>query len=135
MGWGTSGAGTCYPYLSTANTADYGPSTGSISGTEYDWGVHNPIENAGTSGTWRTLTSSEWDYLLNSRSVGKRYAKVSLSVGNNTIINGLVLFPDDYDFEDGLDCDDSRLGYASISLELWQQMEAEGAVFYRGRIK
>ena len=131
MGWGTSGAGTCYPYLSTDNTADYGPSTGSISGTEYDWGVHNPIENAGTSGTWRTLTSSEWDYLLNSRSVGKRYAKVSLSVGNNTIINGLVLFPDDYDFEDNLVCNETSLGYSSndISLGLWQQMEAEGAVF------
>ena len=131
MGWGTSGAGTCFPYLSTANTADYGPSTGSISGTEYDWGVHSPIENAGTSGTWRTLTSSEWDYLLNSRSVGKRYAKVSLSVGNNTIVNGLVLFPDDYDFEDGLVCNETSLGYSSnaISLGLWQQMEAEGAVF------
>ena len=131
MGWGTSGAGTCYPYLSTDNTADYGPSTGSISGTEYDWGVHNPIENAGTSGTWRTLTSSEWDYLLNSRSVEKRYAKVSLSVGGNAIVNGLVLFPDDYDFEDNLVCNENRLGYSSnaISLGLWQQMEAEGAVF------
>ena len=131
MGWGTSGYEDSYPWLSTIILADYGPSTGSISGTEYDWGVHNPIENAGTSGTWRTLTSSEWDYLLNSRSVGKRYAKVSLSVGNNTIVNGLVLFPDDYDFEDNLVCNETSLGYSSnaISLGLWQQMEAEGAVF------
>ena len=139
MGWGTSGYEDSYPWLSTIILADYGPSTGSISGTEYDWGVHNPIENAGTSGTWRTLTSSEWDYLLNSewdyllnsRRVEKRYAKVSLSVGNNTVVNGLVLFPDDYDFEDNLVCNENSLGYSSnaISLGLWQQMEAEGAVF------
>ena len=129
MGWGTSGVATSYPYLATRNAADYGPASGSITGTQYDWGVYNAIENAGAANTWRTLTSSEWDCLLNTRSVEKRYAKVSLPVGNNTIVNGLVLFPDYYDFEDGLDCDDSRLGYASISLELWQQMEAEGAVF------
>ena len=131
MGWGTSGYEDSYPWLSTIILADYGPASGSITGTQYDWGVYNAIENAGAANTWRTLTSSEWDYLLNSRSVGKRYAKVSLSVGNNTIINGLVLFPDDYDFEDNLVCNENSLGYSSnaISLGLWQQMEAEGAVF------
>ena len=131
MGWGTSGYGTSYPWLSTIILADYGPASGSITGTQYDWGVYNAIENAGAANTWRTLTSSEWDCLLNTRSVEKRYAKVSLSVGNNTIVNGLVLFPDDYDFEDNLVCNENRLGYSSnaISLGLWQQMEAEGAVF------
>ncbi len=131
MGWGTSGYGTSYPYLSTTNLADYGPASGSISGTQYDWGVYNAIENAGAANTWRTLTSSEWDCLLNTRNVEKRYAKVSLSVGSDNIVNGMVLFPDDYDFEDGLVCNESGLDYSSnaISLGLWQQMEAEGAVF------
>ena len=131
MGWGTSGVGTSYPYLSTRNVADYGPATGSITETQYDWGVYNAIENAGAANTWRTLTSSEWDCLLNTRSVDKRFAKVSLSVASNTIVNGMVLFPDDYDFEDGLVCNETNLGYSSnaISLGLWQQMEAEGAVF------
>ena len=131
MGWGTSGYGTSYPYLSTTNLADYGPASGSISGTQYDWGVYNAIENAGAANTWRTLTSSEWDCLLNTRNVEKRYAKVSLSVGSDNIVNGMVLFPDDYDFEDGLVCNESGLDYSSnaISLGLWQQMEAEGTVF------
>ena len=134
MGWGTSGYGTSYPWLSTTTVADYGPSTGNIAATHYDWGVHNAIEKDGAAGTWRTLTSSEWDYLLNTRSVTKRFAKVALTVGSTTV-NGLVLFPDNYNVADGLVCNQANLGYEGqensnkLSLSLWQQMEAEGAVF------
>ena len=134
MGWGTSGYGTSYPYLSTTNLADYGPATGDIATTHYDWGVHNAIEKAGAAGTWRTLTSSEWYYLLNTRSVTKRFAKVALTIGSTTV-NGLVLFPDSYNFADGLVCNQTDLEYDGqensnkLSLSLWQQMEAEGAVF------
>ena len=136
MGWGTSGYGTSYPYLSTThNLAVYGPATGDIATTHYDWGVHNAIEKAGVAGTWHTLTSSEWYYLLNTRNVTKRFAKVALTIGNNTIVNGLVLFPDSYNFADGLVCNQTDLGYEGqensnkLSLSLWQQMEAEGTVF------
>ncbi len=135
MGWGTSGYGTSYPYLSTTNLADYGPSSGDIATTHYDWGVHNAIEKSGAAGTWRTLTSSEWDYLLNDRSVTKRFAKVALTIGNNTIVNGLVLFPDSYNVTDGLVCNQTNLGYEGqensniLTLGQWQLMEAEGAVF------
>ena len=134
MGWGTSGYGTSYPYLSTTNLADYGPATGDIATTHYDWGVHNAIEKAGVAGTWRTLTSSEWDYLLNTRNVTKRFAKVALTVGSTTV-NGLVLFPDSYNFADGLVCNQTDLGYEGqensniLTLGQWQLMEAEGAVF------
>ena len=134
MGWGTSGYGTSYPWLSTTNVADYGPATGDIAATHYDWGVHNAIEKAGAAGTWRTLTSSEWDYLLYTRSVTKRFAKVALTVGITTV-NGLVLFPDNYNVADGLVCNQANLGYEGqensnkLSMSLWQQMEAEGAVF------
>ena len=115
--------------------ADYGPSSGDIATTHYDWGVHNAIGKAGAAGTWRTLTSSEWDYLLNDRSVTKRFAKVALTIGNNTIVNGLVLFPDSYNFADGLVCNQTDLGYEGqensniLTLGQWQLMEAEGAVF------
>ncbi len=135
MGWGTSGYGTSYPYLSTTTVADYGPSSGDIATTHYDWGVHNAIEKAGVAGTWRTLTSSEWYYLLNDRSVTKRFAKVALTIGNNTIVNGLVLFPDSYNIADGLVCNQTNLGYEGqensniLTLGQWQLMEAEGAVF------
>lgn len=134
MGWGTSGYEGSYPYLSTTNVTDYGPTTGDIATTQYDWGVHNAIEKAGTAGTWRTLTSSEWHYLLNDRSATKRFAKVALSV-NGTTVNGLVLFPDDYSVPDGLRCNQPNLGYEGqggsniLSLSQWRQMEAEGAVF------
>ena len=134
MGWGASGYEGSYPYLSTTTVADYGPSTGNIAATHYDWGVHNAIEKAGAAGTWRTLTSSEWDYLLNTRSVTKRFAKVALTVGSTTV-NGLVLFPDNYNVADGLVCNQTDLGYEGqggsniLSLSQWQQMEAEGAVF------
>ena len=134
MGWGTSGYEGSYPYLSTTTVADYGPSSGDIATTHYDWGVHNAIEKAGAAGTWRTLTSSEWDYLLNTRSVTKRFAKVALTIGS-TPVNGLVLFPDSYNFADGLVCNQTDLGYEGqensniLTLGQWQLMEAEGAVF------
>ena len=134
MGWGTSGYDDSYPWLSTTNVTDYGPTTGDIATTQYDWGVHNAIEKAGAAGTWRTLTSSEWDYLLNDRSATKRFAKVALTV-DGTTVNGLVLFPDDYNLTDGLRCNQTNLGYEGqdrsniLSLSQWRQMEAEGAVF------
>ena len=134
MGWGTSGYEDSYPWLSTTNVTDYGPTSGNIATTQYDWGVHNAIEKAGAAGTWRTLTSSEWDYLLNDRSATKRFAKVALSV-DGTTVNGLVLFPDDYNVADGLRYNQPNLGYEGqggsnmLSLSQWRQMEAEGAVF------
>ena len=134
MGWGTSGYQGSNPWLSSTVEADYGPTSGNIATTHYDWGVHNAIEKAGAAGTWRTLTSSEWDYLLNDRSAAKRFAKVALSV-DGTTVNGLVLFPDDYNLTDGLRCNQPNLGYEGqggsniLSLSQWRQMEAEGAVF------
>ena len=134
MGWGTSGYQGSNPWLSSTNVTDYGPTTGDIATTQYDWGVHNAIEKAGAAGTWRTLTSSEWDYLLNDRSAVKRFAKVALSV-DGTTVNGLVLFPDDYNVADGLRYNQTNLGYEGqggsniLSLSQWRQMEAEGAVF------
>ena len=134
MGWGTSGYQGSNPWMSSTVEADYGPTSGNIATTQYDWGVHNAIEKAGAAGTWRTLTSSEWDYLLNDRSATKRFAKVALSV-DGTTVNGLVLFPDDYNFADGLRCNQTNLGYEGqdgsnmLSLSQWRQMEAEGAVF------
>ena len=134
MGWGTSGYEDSYPWLSTTNVTDYGPTSGNIATTHYDWGVHNAIEKAGAAGTWRTLTSSEWDYLLNDRSATKRFAKVALSV-DGTTVNGLVLFPDDYNVADGLRYNQTNLGYEGqdgsniLLLSQWRQMEAEGAVF------
>ena len=69
-----------------------------------------------------------------SKRTTKRFAKVALSV-DGTTVNGLVLFPDDYNLTDGLRCNQPNLGYEGqggsniLSLSQWRQMEAEGAVF------
>ena len=82
---------------STAST-NYGISTsteyGDYSGEFKDWGT--AIDN---KGTWRTLTTTEWQYLFNSRIVnggtgaGKSYT-LNIVYGGKS---GLVLYPDDYD--------------------------------------
>lgn len=82
---------------STAST-NYGISTstdyGDYSGEFKDWGT--AIDN---KGTWRTLTTTEWQYLFNSRMVnggtgaGKSYT-LNIVYGGKS---GLVLYPDDYD--------------------------------------
>ena len=82
FGWSTSA--TTYGMNTSTNSGAY-------SGDFVDWGA--------TMGTgWRTLSSDEWDYLLDTRTVnggtgdGKSYTK-GQSV-NGTL--GLVIYPDDY---------------------------------------
>ena len=68
FGWGTSGFMGCQPTEVSDNARDYGPSTGGIAGTNYDWGVYNPITNGGNKeGLWRTPTRVEWEYLIEKR--------------------------------------------------------------------
>lgn len=92
FGWGTSGYDGKYPYMTTVGGSLYGHGMTDISGTKYDWGVFNSIYN-GLGRVWRTLTVSEWDYVLNKRKTasGMRYVK-ALVDGRD----GLVLLPDDW---------------------------------------
>lgn len=66
FGFGTSGYNNKYPYLTGKSDEYY---QGDIAGTQYDWG-YNAISNGGNTANsgWRTLTQSEWSYLLSSRS-------------------------------------------------------------------
>lgn len=130
FGWGTSGYDDRSPYMSSEFDDNY--YAGSIAGTQYDWGLHNAIAGAGPAGTWRTMTTAEWDYLLNQRSGDKHYAKVGLMDGSVLVENGLVLFPDGYNYDDGLDedlVDDPEANYYPVQLDVWETMEARGAVF------
>lgn len=70
----------------------------SIAGSDYDWGRYNPISNGGNQANlWRTMTESEWVYLLNTRTMnggtglGHSYQYVMI---NN--IAGLLIFHDDF---------------------------------------
>ena len=118
FGWGTSGwnnGNTNYQpyntsYVSNRNGA-YGGGYGPCNNSSYlfslvgayanaDWGVYNQIRFGSTvypAGTWRTLTSDEWSFILDANrpasTVGTvanaRYVKIKVNG-----VNGLLLFPD-----------------------------------------
>ena len=103
FGWGTSGAGTCYPYNYGNDNSKYAyyNSGTNIAGTEYDWGV-NYISNGSSAKTWRTLTYAEWNYLLNTRTGGTaggtsnaRFVKAQVNT-DGTAVSGLIIFPDGF---------------------------------------
>lgn len=68
------------------------------SSTGSDWG-YNAISNGGNKNSqWRTLTISEWQYLLTERTVnGGKGVSHSYTVGQSIDgIKGLVIYPDGY---------------------------------------
>ncbi|MBQ9473637.1 MAG: hypothetical protein IJU81_04435 [Bacteroidales bacterium] len=142
FGWGTSGWSggiTAYMPTSTITSAtNYWPggdNSKNLTGAyaQADWGVYNAISNGGnTPGQWRTLTGTEWSYLLNHRddAAGKRgYAEV-----NN--VNGVILLPDSFtdpmlNNGSGVFVGSAQTGWTSnvYTAANWTAMEAAGAVF------
>ena len=103
FGWGTSGfnhGAICYQPWSTSQTnSDYYAYGTSWYNNLYDqtgmadWG-YNSISNGGnTINTWRTLKSSEWLYILDTRNTnsGIRFAMAQVDG-----MNGLLLLPDNW---------------------------------------
>lgn len=139
FGWGTSNAnneGDCHPYNTSENASHYGPISGDLVGDNavYDWGVKNPISNGGNAaGMWRTLTSTEWDYLLNTRQDSRgintpRFIKARIG-GNHC---GLIIFPDNYVHPAGageLTYLNTNAGWTPFRETAWDSMEAAGAIF------
>ena len=113
FGWSTSSS--AYG-VSTSNSVSY------YSGDFVDWG-------ATIGPDWRTLTSDEWNYLLNTRS-GDRYCKATV---NSTA--GLVIFPDGYSHPAGVTTPANiNTGSATFTSNNWADsdwtaMEAAGCVF------
>ncbi len=132
FGWGTSGKtisnyGSDYqPYATSRTFTAYGPTDGTsgLTGTyaDGDWGV-NAISNGGNTANsgWRTLTSAEWTYLFNTRTVnGGTGSGKSYTLGQN--VNGkfgVVLYPDDYTGE----------LYTTVKSANWSAFESAGCVF------
>ena len=86
FGWGTGNN----PTLSTIENSDYATFT--------NWG-NNPISNGGDKAhQWRTLTHSEWDYLLRVRA----NAKGLFGFGTVNGVNGLIILPDNWTLPTGL---------------------------------
>lgn len=136
FGWGTSGHNGHPPYSTSRNDKEYIHGEVDIAGSEYDWGQHNPISNAGNqAGIWRTLTLEEWQYLLKFRdqATGKRgLANIYNIDGNNTTIPGLVLLPDKWTLPNSctFHCG-STDGFETnhYTVAQWNAMEKAGAVF------
>ena len=101
---------------------------------EADWGYH-PIWNGGnTEDMWRTLSSEEWNYLLNERQTnsGFRYAKAQVND-----VNGLIVYPDFWRTNAGELLipnrpNDPAATFSSNVISgygYWEALESEGAVF------
>ena len=115
-----------------------------------DWGT-NAISNGGNEANlWRTLTKTEWLYIL----VGRKNANKLFTLGYVDNVEGLILLPDDWitprmkyrtwDLkyvaagENGITFDGTRYyndtfgnGYQANNLteEEWEELEKAGAVF------
>ena len=140
FGWGTSGynhGAVCYqPWSTSTNGADY-YAYGNIGYHLYDqtgqadWG-YNAILNGGNTENsgWRTLTTEEWEYLLDTRNTasGIRYAKAALDG-----INGVILLPDNWDAStfplNNANSPNSQYGVNTLTATQWCVLEQAGAVF------
>lgn len=139
FGWSTSGynhGGHCYqPWNTSSSYLDYhayGSHQFNLEDQtgQADWG-YNAIANGGnTEHLWRTLTTDEWDYIIETRTTpsGIRFAKAQ--VGN---VNGVILLPDDWSGSYfSLNFPNTTNVYFEnnqISLEQWAAIEQHGAVF------
>lgn len=133
FGWGTSGYNNKYPYMISSTPADYGDGNNTITGTEYDWGIHNAISNGGNvPNLWRTLAKEEWQKLLN------RTTTINTIGGYATVagLRGFILIPDE--FVDPMKNNGSGafVGFSSTGFNQniytaddWEKMEAMGAIF------
>ena len=108
FGWGTG----LYPTLTSSYDGDY-PSFN-------DWGDH-------IDGGWRTLTITEWNYVLKSRSG----ANIKHATGTVDGVHGLILLPDHWELPNGCTFTPGCKEWDGneYTKEQWQQMEAANAVF------
>ena len=140
FGWGTSGydhGAVCYqPWSISGNNSDYyayGSATYNLNDQtgKADWG-YNAISNGGNQeNQWRSLTNTEWRYLLNQRNTpsGILFAKATV---NN--IKGVLLLPDDWNesFLNLTNINNEGAAYSSnnISLTEWEtNLQTAGVVF------
>lgn len=111
FGWGTGSN----PTQSSTVESNYGSFS--------EWG-NNAISNGGgTAGVWRTLSSSEWNYLMNLRT------NATSKRGNAQVagVYGMVILPDTWTLPSG--CTFSSTGTNTYTASQWTSMQAAGAVF------
>ena len=151
FGWGTSGwksgANAYKPYETSQSYKDYYP--GGYDNTDLigsyanaDWGIYNQIVDA-PPGTWRTLTSEEWEYLFH----GRKDAEKLFGLGTVNGVQGTIILPDEWAtpssiiftpstakglvWEDGYYTNSNADNYShnTYTAAQWDKMESGGAVF------
>jgi len=151
FGWGTSGwksgANAYKPYETSQSYKDYYP--GGYDNTDLigpyanaDWGIYNQIVDA-PPGTWRTLTSEEWEYLFH----GRKDAEKLFGLGTVNGVQGTIILPDEWAtpssiiftpstakglvWEDGYYTNSNKDNYSHnvYTVAQWEKMESGGAVF------
>lgn len=122
-GWTVDGYGYGYwdgEYAHYSMTGDY---------INMDWGVYNPISNGGNeAGIWRTLSQSEWNYVLN----GRQNSAYKKSIATVNGVKGWILLPDAWVQPDGVGFLGTAGSYEINNYDLneWSIMEDAGAVFF-----
>ena len=146
-------AGNQYDYIGTANNdvaLDYNgyidvyawgtgnnPTMTTPADEEYstftDWGANSIVNGGKQPGLWRTLTSDEWFYLIESRAnANQLYGLASVRYDVGDTIRGLIILPDDWEcppeatFTPGFAGGYDQNNYLIYE---WQKMEEKGAVF------
>lgn len=139
FGWGTSGWNCGNTYYSpwdsdNSNGSLYGPpGNNNLTGIYVysDWGNYNSISNGGNAtGQWRTLSRSEWEYIIWQRNTSSNIRFAHACINN---INGIILLPDDWNASYYTLNNTNQQGgsYDSnvISISQWQVLEQQGVVF------
>ena len=153
LGWGASGydhGANCYqPWSTSSSYGDYyaygswNKNLNDQSG-QADWG-YNAIMNGGNQeNCWRTLSQSEWNYVLFDRNTisGIRFAKATVrellidTISNDTVFNdvhGVVLLPDSWSESAYVlnDVNETGAPYETnmIASSMWEFLETCGVVF------
>lgn len=92
-----------------------------------EWGT-----NIGDGKTYRTLTASEWSYLLGSRTnAAAKRGFATITLNSTTTVAGFVLLPEDWTLPSSCSFTPSIAAYTdnAYTLTQWQAMEDAGAVF------
>ena len=146
--WGASGYNNTIEFYGPQPSLHAPMGVSDIAGTNYDWGVFNPIVNGGNqAGLWRTPTEAEWRYILLTR------PNANQKRGLATVYNqrGVIILPDDFELPSGLTftpasnientyppyqymyTDSYSWSDNQYTLHQWRQLEAAGAIFIPGR--
>lgn len=123
FGWGASGYNGLEPYTTTEEWEQY-CNLSCLAGTDYDW-AKVAADSMGLTGTWRSLTRSEWETLFKDR------PNASNLMGNARIDNtkGLLLLPDDWDIAARPLNKETNTSYTVLSGPQWLEWQSLGAVF------